>query len=101
MRRHGADGTLGRIREALRPARHVFVTVDMDVLDPSHAPGVGWQEPGGLTSGELLDILVELAPLAGGFGLNEVNPLTDHGPQTSLLAANIVFQLAVAAAGRP
>ena len=101
VRRHGADGTLGRIREALRPARHVFVTVDMDVLDPSHAPGVGWQEPGGLTSGELLDILVELAPLAGGFGLNEVNPLTDHGPQTSLLAANIVFQLAVAAAGRP
>jgi len=55
---------------------------------------------GGLTSGELLDLLVALAPRVGGFALNEVNPLTDAGPKTTILAANLVFQFAVAAAGR-
>lgn len=73
----------------------------MDVLDPSHAPGVGWHEPGGLTSRELIDLVVSLAPETGGFALNEVNPMTDHRAQTSILAANLIFQFAVAATGRP
>jgi formiminoglutamase/agmatinase len=99
--RHGIDWTLERIRAVVAGADHVFLAVDIDVLDPAHAPGVGWHEPGGLTSRELLDLLVQLAPLAGGFALNEVNPMTDHRAQTSILAANLVFQFAVAAAGRP
>jgi formiminoglutamase/agmatinase len=85
----------------VRGADHLFVAVDIDVLDPAHAPGVGWHEPGGLTSRELIDLLVELAPAAGGFALNEVNPMTDHRAQTSILAANLVFQFAVAAVSRP
>ncbi|HEV8311061.1 MAG TPA: arginase family protein [Methylomirabilota bacterium] len=99
--RHGTDWTLARIRERIAGADHVFVSVDMDVLDPAHAPGVGWHEPGGLTSRELIDLVVSLAPLTRGFALNEVNPMTDHRAQTSILAANLVFQFAVAAAGRP
>jgi formiminoglutamase/agmatinase len=98
--RHGIDWTLERIRAAIAGADHVFVSVDMDVLDPAHAPGVGWHEPGGLTSRQLLDLVVALAPAAAGFALNEVNPLTDARTQTSLLAANLVFQFAVAAAQR-
>jgi formiminoglutamase/agmatinase len=100
VRRHGVDWTLARIVEVVRGADHVFVSVDIDVLDPAHAPGVGWHEPGGLTSGELLDLVVGLAPLTDGFALNEVNPLTDHRTQTSIVAANLVFQLAVAVAQR-
>jgi formiminoglutamase/agmatinase len=99
--RRGVDWTLERIRAVVGGADHLFVSVDMDVLDPAHAPGVGWHEPGGLTSRELIDLLVALAPVAGGFALNEVNPLTDRGPQTGILAANLIFQFAVAAAGRP
>jgi formiminoglutamase/agmatinase len=99
--RRGIAWTLERIRAVVAGADHVFLAVDIDVLDPAHAPGVGWHEPGGLTSRELLDLLVELAPLAGGFALNEVNPMTDHRAQTSILAANLVFQFAVAAARRP
>ena len=38
---------------------------------------------------------------AGGLALNEVNPMTDHRAQTSILAANLVFQFAVAAVSRP
>ena len=98
--RHGPDWTLGRIREVVAGAEHVFVSVDMDVLDPAHAPGVGWHEPGGLTSRALIDLVVALAPQTAGFALNEVNPMTDSRAQTSILAANLVFQFAVAAAGR-
>lgn len=98
---HGPAWTLERIRAVVAGADHVFVSVDMDVLDPAHAPGVGWHEPGGLTSRALLDLLVSLAPVTGGFALNEMNPMTDHRAQTSILAANLVFQFAVAAVGRP
>jgi arginase family enzyme len=80
---------------------HVFLSVDLDVLDPAHAPGVGWHEPGGLTSRELLDLVVALAPSVRGFALNELNPMTDTRAQSSILAANVVFQFAVAAAQRP
>jgi len=98
IRRRGTAWALERIRAVTAGADHVFVAVDIDVLDPAHAPGVGWHEPGGLTSGELLDLLVSLAPAAAGLVLNEVNPMTDHRAQTSILAANLVFQFAVAAA---
>jgi len=100
VRRRGIEWTRARIGEVTTGADHIFLTVDIDVLDPAHAPGVGWHEPGGLTSGELLDLLVALAPQVGGFALNEVNPMTDAGPKTTILAANLVFQFAVAAAGR-
>ena len=100
VRQRGTAWALERIREVTGGAEHLFVAVDIDVLDPAHAPGVGWHEPGGLTSGDLIDMLVVLAPRADGFCLNEVNPMTDHRSQTTILAANLVFQFAVAAAGR-
>src|SRR2546425_9075722 len=58
VRRCGTEWTFARIGEVTSGADHIFLSVDMDVLDPAHAPGVGWHEPGGLTSGELLDLLV-------------------------------------------
>jgi len=99
--RRGTGWALDRMREIVGPADHLFVSVDMDVLDPAHAPGVGWHEPGGLTSRELIDLIVSLGPVTDGFALNEVNPLTDHKAQTSIFAANLIFQFAVAAVGRP
>jgi formiminoglutamase/agmatinase len=99
--RRGLDWTLARIREIVAGADHVFLSLDLDVLDPAHAPGVGWHEPGGLTSRELLDLVVALAPSVRGFALNELNPMTDTRAQSSILAANVVFQFAVAAAQRP
>lgn len=98
--RQGTAWTLGRIRSVVAPADHLFVSVDMDALDPAHAPGVGWSEPGGLTSRELIDLVAGLAPATGGFALNEVNPLTDYRGETSILAANLIFQFAVAAVQR-
>jgi formiminoglutamase/agmatinase len=97
----GTDWTLARIREVVAGVEHVFLSVDLDVLDPAHAPGVGWHEPGGLTSRQLLDLVVALAPAVRGFALTELNPMTDHQAQSSILAANLIFQFAVSAAQRP
>lgn len=94
----GVEATSARIDAALAEVDHVFVAVDADVLDPAHAPGVGWHEPGGLTSHQLLGLLTTLAPRARGLCLNEVNPMTDTRSQTTILAANLLFQFAVAGA---
>ena len=99
--RDGVEVALVTIDETVSAADHLVVAVDIDVLDPAHAPGVGWQEPGGLTSRMLLDFLIALAPRADGLCLNEVNPMTDAGPQTSILAANLLFQFCVAAVEDP
>ncbi|MEE8331488.1 MAG: agmatinase family protein [Acidimicrobiia bacterium] len=93
----GAAAISEQISDAVADVDHVFVAVDIDVLDPANAPGVGWHEPGGLTSRQLIDLLVDLAPRARGLCLNEVNPMTDHGSQTTILAANLLFQFVVAA----
>lgn len=69
----------------------VYITIDIDVVDPAFAPGTGTPEPGGITSGELLD---SLSILAGkniiGADLVEVAPAYDGTGQTGLLAAAIV-----------
>lgn len=88
---------LERIESVIADADHVVVSIDIDVLDPAIAPGVGWQEPGGLTTRMLLDLVLPLAPRVDGLALNEVNPMTDSGSQTTILAANLVFQFVVAA----
>lgn len=97
--RHGVDRALDRIRATIGGADHVVLAVDLDVLDPAYAPGVGWHEPGGLSSRELFHLVTALAPLARGLVLDELNPMTDHRSQSSLVAANLLFQFAVAAAG--
>src|SRR5881396_3353498 len=69
VRRCGTEWTFARIGEVTSGADHIFLSVDMDVLDPAHAPGVGWHEPDGLTSGELLRSTYSpdrLTPLCGG-----------------------------------
>jgi agmatinase len=72
----------------------VFLSVDIDVCDPGHAPGTGTPEPGGLTSRELLDsvrrICYEL-PVVG-MDLVEVSPPYDHAEITSFLANRVVLE---------
>ena len=72
----------------------VFLSVDVDVVDPGMAPGTGTPEPGGLTSRELLDavrrICLEL-PVAG-LDVVEVSPDHDHAGVTALLASRVVLE---------
>ncbi|UCD77633.1 MAG: agmatinase [Desulfobacterales bacterium] len=73
--------------------QRVFVTFDIDVVDPAFAPGTGTPEVGGFTSGEAIDIVRGLKGLNFvGFDVVEVLPDKDAAEITALLAANIMYE---------
>ncbi|MFI5055899.1 MAG: agmatinase [Actinomycetota bacterium] len=72
----------------------VYVSIDIDVLDPAHAPGTGTPEAGGMTSRELLATLRALAGInVVGADVVEVAPAYDHAEITAIAAANVVYEL--------
>jgi agmatinase len=93
IERIGVDGVLARIRERVGDAP-LYISVDIDVLDPAHAPGTGTPEAGGLTSRELLGILRGLAgaPLVAA-DVVEVSPAYDHAEITAVAAAHVCYEL--------
>ena len=80
----------------------VFLSVDIDVADPGHAPGTGTPEPGGLSARELLDavrrVCLEL-PVVG-MDVVEVSPPYDHADITAALANRVVLEALSAIARR-
>jgi agmatinase len=80
----------------------VYVSVDIDVLDPAHAPGTGTPEAGGMTSRELLNSLRGLVGLnVVGADIVEVAPASDHAEITGIAAAHVGYELlSVLAANR-
>ena len=89
----GIPGAVERIR-ARAGGRRVYLSIDIDVLDPANAPGTGTPELGGMTSRELLAIVQGLAGLnIVGADVVEVAPSYDHAEITSLAAATIVYKL--------
>jgi len=80
----------------------VFLSVDIDVCDPGHAPGTGTPEPGGLTARQLLDAVRRICyelPVVG-IDLVEVSPPYDHADITSFLANRVVLESLSAIARR-
>jgi agmatinase len=70
----------------------VYLTFDIDALDPAFAPGTGTPEPGGLSSGQALTLLEELADLPFvGMDCVEVAPAYDHAELTTTAAAALVW----------
>ncbi|WP_395311563.1 agmatinase [Mycobacterium sp. AMU20-3851] len=90
--RLGAEGVLRQIQERVGDAP-VYVSVDIDVLDPAHAPGTGTPEAGGMSSRELLDIVrgLDTVNLVGA-DVVEVSPAYDHAEITSIAAANVTWE---------
>ena len=85
---------MAEVREQIGEETPVYLTFDIDGLDPSVAPGTGTPEPGGLTSIQGIEII------RGCYGLNivgcdlvEVSPPYDTTGNTALLAANLVFEM--------
>lgn len=71
--------------------RPVYVSLDIDVVDPAYAPGTGAPEPGGCDAGEIIQAVHLLRGLrVVGFDLVEVSPPYDPAGQTALLAAKLV-----------
>ncbi|KAI1368276.1 arginase [Xylaria arbuscula] len=92
--RIGVSGITSRIRERVA-AGPVYISVDIDVLDPAFAPATGTPEPGGWSTRELLSILDGLTGLeVVGADIVEVSPAYDtRGETTSLAAAEVVWSL--------
>src|SRR6188472_1831091 len=91
----GLDACLDEASEiALDDCDAVFLSVDIDVCDPGHAPGTGTPEPGGLSARDLLDavrrICLEL-PVVG-IDVVEVAPPYDHADITAALANRVVLE---------
>jgi agmatinase len=91
--RRGVDQAIDRIRERVG-AHPIYLSVDIDVLDPAHAPATGTPEPGGLTSRELQMILRGLTDLPiVGADVVEVAPAYDHAELTAIAAANVAYEV--------
>ncbi|TDD03344.1 agmatinase [Saccharopolyspora terrae] len=89
----GVRGVIERLRSRVGE-RPVYVSVDIDVLDPAFAPGTGTPESGGLTSRELLTMLRATAGLnVVGADIVEVSPAYDHAEITGIAAAHVGYEL--------
>ena len=89
----GIDGVLERVHE-LTAGHPVYVSLDIDVVDPAFAPGTGTPEVGGLTSRQILNLVRGLVGLRTvGFDLVEVSPPYDPTQITAILGANLVFEM--------
>lgn len=91
----GARAVADEILERLHGADHIFLSFDIDAIDPAFAPGCGAHEPGGITSRQALDVIRFLAPHLDGLAITEVNPLVDVDETTSVLAAYLMTYFAV------
>jgi len=102
----GARGLATCLTEAFAIATDgcdaVFLSVDIDVCDPGHAPGTGTPEPGGLTARELLDAVRRIGlelPVVG-LDVVEVAPPYDHADITAALGNRVVLEALSAIARR-
>ncbi|MGN6688693.1 MAG: agmatinase [Actinomycetales bacterium] len=85
------DDIIERVRRRVGDAP-VYVSVDIDVLDPAHAPGTGTPEAGGMTSRELLEVIRGLEGLnLVGMDVVEVAPAYDHAEITAVAASHVAY----------
>jgi agmatinase len=90
LQKSGVSSILKRVNYS----DNAYVTIDIDVLDPSIAPGTGSPEPEGLSFTQLKQILKDIAKNTNviGFDIVEVNPQLDFSGLTSLVAAKIIIE---------
>lgn len=89
----GLSGAIEKLKARVGQ-RPVYVSVDIDVLDPAFAPGTGTPESGGLTSRELLTMLRSMNSLnVVGGDIVEVSPAYDHADITGLAAAHVGYEI--------
>ena len=93
--RRGIEAVAGDVVEQMAGAAAVYFTLDIDGLDPAHAPGTGTPEAGGLTTRDLIElarILFERLPVHA-MDIVEVSPPLDHNDLTSLAAIRVIYEV--------
>ena len=89
LHRHGVDAAIAAIKERVGNAK-VYISFDIDFLDPAYAPGTGTPVAGGPASWQALAILRGLADLnLTGMDIVEVSPPFDHAEITAIVAATL------------
>ena len=89
----GVAAALEKIHSRVQD-RPVYLSIDIDVLDPAHAPGTGPPEAGGLTSRELLGVIRGMKNLnLVGADIVEVAPAYDHAQITGIAASHIIYEI--------
>jgi len=92
---HGTEAAAASVCEQLAGARFVYVTIDIDVLDPAFAPGTGTPEAGGLSTRDLLECLrlvFRNLPIRA-LDLVEVSPPLDTSDVTSFAAIKVIYEV--------
>jgi agmatinase len=94
VERRGIASVVAAVLEEITGLPRLFLSVDVDVLDPAYAPGTGTPEPGGMTTRELLYAIRTLASAKALVGMEvvEVCPPYDHGGITALAANRVVLE---------
>ena len=80
------------------PSPPLYISIDMDALDPAFAPGVSHHEPGGLSVRDILSVLNRIDGPIVGADIVEYNPTRDINGMTAVVAAKFVKELAAVAA---
>ena len=86
----GIAAILGEVDAYLAGCDRVYLSLDMDAVDPAYAPGLGTPEPFGLTPRDVRAVVRRLAPKAVGFDVVEIAPEYDSGEITSMLGAKLI-----------
>ena len=81
-------------RPAIAPGEAVYLSIDLDALDPAFAPGVSHPEPGGLSVRDVVSLVQELAGPLAGADVVECNPAADPAGLTARVAAKLVKEIA-------
>ena len=93
IRKEGPEQITQRLREKLAPYENIYLSVDMDVLDPAYAPAVQNPEPEGIETHTLIDILCALVDKrVVGFDVLEIAPNYDQGI-SAIQAAKVIFEI--------
>lgn len=89
----GAEQVIAQLKRKLEPYENIYLTVDMDILDPAFVPAVQNPEPEGITPTALLDIICALCDTRViGFDVLEIAPIYDQGVSAAV-AAKVVFEI--------
>jgi agmatinase len=91
--KQGSEPIVKQLKERLEPYKNLYITVDMDVLDPAFAPAVQNPEPEGISTTALLDIVCALCDKKViGFDVVEVVPVYDQGI-SAIVASKVLFEM--------